>query len=106
MHIVINDYKFASTTVPGTYYPFASAGDCESPSCSSAYRAGFFQIDISGTNFRLPKSIQYSFYNYPSCTRKLFDPTMDERRQRWSAKCGGYCGQCTPTAIYLESIQN
>lgn len=106
MNIVIDDYKFASTTVPSAYHPFASAGDCESPGCSSAHRSGSFQVDISGTNFRLPQSIQYNFNNYPPCTVKLFDPTMDESRQRWSAKCGGHCGRCTPTPIHLELIQN
>ena len=106
MHIVTNDYKFATTDVPGVYHPFASAGDCHSPECLSHYKKGHFQIDFSGTKFRLPQSIQYWIHSYPPCNKKLFNPTMDGNRQRWSAKCGGACGICRPNAdvIHVELI--
>ena len=106
MHIVTNDYKFATTDVPGVYHPFASAADCHSVVCLPDYKKGHFQIDISGTKFRLPQSIQYLFGSYPACNMKLFNPTMDENRKRWSAKCGGACGYCAPNAhiIHVELI--
>ena len=98
MHIVTNDYKFA-TNVSGVYHPFASAGDCHSRECLPDKKVGNFQVDISGTKFILPQSIQYDFNDsHPECNRKLYNATMDENRQRWSAKCGGYCGACTPFA--------
>ena len=97
MYIVTNDYKFATTDVPGVHHPFASAGDCHARTCSSDYKKGHFQVDISGTKFSLPQSIQYDFNDaHPECNQKLYNATMDENRQRWSAKCGGYCGYCTP----------
>ena len=99
MHIVTNDYKFATTDFPGVYHPFASAGDCVSRECSTAYKKGHFQVDISGTKFSLPQAIQYHFNGtYPECNKKLHNATMEENRQRWSAKCGGYCGYCTTAA--------
>ena len=107
MHIVTNDYKFAITDVPGVYHPFASARDCYSRNCTTAGKRGHFQIDISGTKFSLPQSIEYDFnYSHPECNRKLYNETMDENRQRLSAKCGGYCGDCKPAAhiIHVELI--
>ena len=108
MQIVTNDYKFATTDVPGVYHPFASAADCHSHVCLSDRKKGHFQIDISGTKFRLPpaQSIQYWFHSWPKCNEKLFSPTMDDNRQRWSAKCGGNCGTCRPNAsiIHVELI--
>ena len=97
MHILANNYKFATTDVPDVYHPFASAGDCHSRSCTSPYKRGHFQVDFSGTKFSLPQSIQYDFNEaFPPCNRKLHVPTMDKNRQRWSPKCGGFCGACTP----------
>ena len=106
MHIVANCYKFATTDVPGVYHPFASAGDCYSRQCFSDKKKGRFQIDISGTKFSLPQSIQYEFDCHPQCNRKLYNATMDKNRQRWSAKCGGFCGDCSPAAhiIHVELI--
>ena len=99
MHIVTNDYKFATTDDSSVYHPFASAGDCHSRECLSDHKKGHFQVDISGTKFSLPQSIQYDFNEaHPECNRKLYSKTMDENRQRWSAKCGGFCGDCTPFA--------
>ena len=107
MHIVTNDYEFATTDIPGVYHPFASAGDCYSRQCFSHKKKGHFQIDISGTKFSLPQSIEYDFNEaHPECNRQLYNATMDENRQRWSAKCGGYCGDCKPDAntIRVELI--
>ena len=106
MHIVTNDYKFA-TNVSGVYHPFASAGDCRSRECLPDKKVGNFQVDISGTKFSLPQSIQYDFNEaFPECNRKLYNATMDENRQRLSAKCGGYCGDCKPDShiIHVELI--
>ena len=105
MHIVTNDYKFA-TNVSGVYHPFASAGDCHSRNCDSLHRWGHFQVDISGTKFSLPQAIQYEFDCHPECNRKLYNAIMDENRQRLSAKCGGFCGDCKPVAhiIHVELI--
>ena len=104
MQIVLDDYKFTSSTVPGVNHPFASAGDCISAGCYSSDRIGSFQVDLSGTNFRLQDPITYRFVNYPTCTSQLFDALMEVNRQRWFAKCGGYCGYCEPVAIHLEII--
>ncbi len=104
MEIVLDDYKFTSSTVPGVNHPFASAGDCISVGCSSYHRNGAFQVDLSGTSFRLQEPITYLFVNYPSCTAKLFDARMEVNHQRWSAKCGGHCGYCKPVAVHLEII--
>ena len=102
MEIALDDYKFASTNAAGVFHEFASAGDCVSTTCDASSRTGKFQVDLSGTTFRMLEPIKYRFRNYPKCTRKVFDPVMEGNRQRWSGKCGGYCGNCSPVAVYLE----
>ena len=101
MKIVTNDYRFATTNVPGVYHRYASAGDCKSHGCTNP-RSGIFQVDISGTSFRLQLTIPYKYIAYPACAQKLFSPTMDASRLRWSATCGGRCGSCTPEYLHLE----
>jgi hypothetical protein len=101
MKIVTDDYRFATTNVPGVYHEYASAADCKSYSCTNP-RSGIFHVDISGTSFRLPSTIPYIPRGYPSCMAELFNPTMDASRLRWSAMCGGRCAQCLPEYLYLE----
>ena len=100
MEIVLDDYTYTSTNKPGVYYAFATAGDCISAGCDASSRIGEFKVDLSYTTFRMVQPIEYQFYNFPPCTRKVFNPIMED--QRWSGKCGGYCGLCKPVAIYLE----
>jgi hypothetical protein len=102
MEIALDDYKFASTNAAGVFHEFASAGDCVSYTCDASTRTGKFQVDFSATTFRMLDPVHYQFSNYPICTAKVFNPVMEENRQRWSGKCGGHCGLCTPLAIYLE----
>jgi hypothetical protein len=102
MEIALDDYKFASTNAPGVFHQFGSAGDCASSACDASSRKGQFQVDLSGTTFRMLEPIKYQFHSYPECTAKVFDPVMEGNRQRWSGMCGGGCGNCSPVAIYLE----
>ena len=101
MTVVTNDYRFATTNVAGVYHPYASAADCISYFCTSS-RSGTFNVDLSGTSFRLPSPIPYNIHAWPACANKLFSPTMDTARLRWSAKCGGRCSMCTPKYLKLE----
>ena len=101
MKVVTNDYRFATTNVAGIYHPYASAADCKSYGCTNS-RSGTFKVDLSGTSFRLPSTISYKTNAYPSCAKKLFSPTMDIARLRWSAKCGGRYSRCTPKYLNLE----
>ena len=101
MQIVTNDYRFATTNTAGVYHHYASAGDCKSYTCTSL-RSGAFKVDLSGTSFRLPSTIPYKFFSYPSCAKKLFSKSMDSARLRWSATCGGRCGDCRPEYLKVE----
>ena len=101
MRVVINDFRFATTNEAGVYSSYASAGDCKSYTCT-AVRSGMFKVDLSGTSFRLPPIIPYRIGAYPSCAQRIFEPTMDEARLRWSGKCGGRCTGCTPNYLNLE----
>lgn len=101
--VLRDDYRFATSNIIGIFHGFASAADCLSSSCNAASRKGEFGVDVTGTDFHLPQSIPYAFYNYPSCTGKIFYPSMSADRMRWSGKCGGYCGNCWPKEILLGS---
>ena len=58
MALVINDYRFATSNVPGVFRMFATASDCRSSSCYASSRYGSFLVDFSRTSFRLPPSIE------------------------------------------------
>ena len=102
MGVSREDYKFATTDVPGAFHGYASAYDCISSSCNGNTKYGHFNVDITGTSFRLPPSIPYKFKAYPVCVKKIFFPSMSADRLRWSGKCGGSCGHCIPKELLLE----
>ena len=102
MDVVIDDFKFAVSNTPGVFSRYGFAGDCFSASCSGSARKGKFGVDITGTSFRLPSSIPYSFYSYPSCVERVYYPSMSDDRLGWSGMCGGYCGSCWPSQLPLE----
>ena len=96
------DYKFATTDVPGAFHGYASAFDCKSARCDGENRKGHFSVDVTGTSFRLPSSIPYIFHSYPECVKKIYYPSISDDRLRWSGKCGGACGHCAPKELLLE----
>jgi hypothetical protein len=87
--------------MPNAFHRFATAGDCISPYCSDDHRKGNFKVDISGTNFLLPKSIPYSIDAYPPCAERVYNGLVSSNRRQWSGYCGGYCGECWPEVFRL-----
>ena len=63
---------------------------------------GKAEIDLTGTDFRLPTTIPYKIGAWPSCAKVLLHPTMSVDRKKWSVRCGGHCGGCTPDTLSLE----
>ncbi|XP_028417348.1 A disintegrin and metalloproteinase with thrombospondin motifs 20-like [Dendronephthya gigantea] len=97
-----DDYFFTTTNYPGSAKtPYASASDCYSYSCSVDNRKGSFKVDLTGTSFHLPNAIAYGFNSYPSCVKKVYAASMSSDNLRWSGKCGGYCGECSPKSFSL-----
>ena len=102
LSVNITDFRFASTTIPNLFHGFATAGDCLSSACSETDKSGNFKVDFNGTNFLLPSSIPYSFHAHPPCFHSVYKAVMSSDRQQWSGFCGGQCGKCWPTKLYLQ----
>lgn len=102
MNVLRGNFKFAVSNIPGVFHSYGAAADCFTSSCDAGTKRGRFEMDITGTSFRLPSSIPYSFISFPSCASNVFYPSMSADRLRWSGKCGGYCGSCWPTQLSLE----
>ena len=104
LEVDIKDSRF-SVQIVGTYIrPYGNAAGCKYHSCS-AYRTtmvGKTEADLTGTDFKFPPSIPYSIGAWPSCAKILVDPTMSADRKKWSVKCGGHCGSCTPKPLILH----
>jgi hypothetical protein len=101
MSVNINDFRFATASIPNVFHRFAAAGDCFSAHCSEDGTKGNFKVDISGTNFLLPNSIPYTFHAVPECAHRIYKESMSSDRRQWSGYCGGYCGDCWPEVFRL-----
>ena len=105
LEVDISDSRF-SVQIVGTYIrKYGSAADCKyHSSCFGyqTYKAGKAVADLIGTDFKFPSSIPYSIGSWPSCAKILVDPTMSADRKKWSVKCGGHCGGCTPKPLILH----
>ena len=76
-----------------------SAGSC---GVYTTRKYGKAEIDLTGTDFRLPTTIPYEIRGWPACAKVLLDPTMSVDRKKWSVRCGGHCGFCIPAFLVLE----
>ncbi|XP_046861246.1 A disintegrin and metalloproteinase with thrombospondin motifs 20-like [Xenia sp. Carnegie-2017] len=103
LRVDLYDFKFAKSTAPGVFHPYGSAGDCKTLYCK--HPSGSFSVNLTGTNFKLPSTIQYKYIAWRPCARKVFTPQMDEAKQVWTGACGCDCGNCTPIALKL-SVNN
>ena len=105
LEVDITDSRF-SVQIVGTYTrPYGSANGCKYHSSCSAYQTtmvGKTEADLTGSDFKFPSSIPYSIGTWPSCAKILVDPTMSADRKKWSVKCGGYCGGCSPKPLILH----
>ena len=101
MSVDINDFRFATASTPNVFDRFAAAGDCHSTNCAADHRKGNFKVDISGTNFLLPKTIPYLYTGYPECVKGVHKGLMSSDHRQWSGYCGGFCGKCWPEVFRL-----
>ena len=69
---------------------YGGAGDCSCEFCAT----GKFKIDLSGTPFRIPKTVLWNKWGYKSGIKYF----MQRYDQIVSATCGGSCGGCEPTS--------
>ena len=105
LEVDITDSRFSVQIVGINIRPYGSAHDCKyHSSCSGyqTYKAGIAVADLTGTDFKFPSSIPYNIGSWPSCAKVLVDPTMSADRKKWSVKCGGHCGGCSPKPLILH----
>ena len=69
---------------------YGGAGDC----LGSFSATGKFKIDLSGTLFRIPKTVLWKKNGYKTKIKDFMQLTD----QIVSATCGGYCGGCNPAS--------
>ena len=68
---------------------YGGAGDCK-----FGY-TGKFQINLSGTLFKIPSKISWKAEGYQSQVWKM-NRSIDGKTV--SVSCGGYCGRCNPSS--------
>lgn len=94
MTIIPDDYLFAESN--GVPIPFGSAGDCFSANQDPSCRKGSFMIDLSASGLKIGASVKWQMQD---STLAIAD-FQNDRGIRVSAKCGGWCGRCTPAPSF------
>ncbi|XP_048580125.1 uncharacterized protein LOC5504243 isoform X2 [Nematostella vectensis] len=89
--IKADDFQFA--TKIGNSVNYGVAGDCYSSTAENC-RKGRFQIDLTGTGFRIKDTVHWQHIGSPSEIKNTLD--IDAERRSVYAECGGYCGECRP----------
>lgn len=115
LQVIEDDFQFADTN--GRQQSFASAGDCYSNTGNCPQ--GDFSINLDGTGFRIRPSTQWEtkgqnpamqfvikvsnycvtlvLINATSRTNHMMLFQLEPPYQRVRARCGGYCGSCSPS---------
>ena len=88
-----DDYAFADTE-SGSVVPYGTAGDCFSMNPGNC-RKGSFMIDLTDTGLKVDDKVRWENQGYPSDI-KIQEFTKEMQGMVISAKCGGWCGRCTP----------
>lgn len=103
MKILSNVFTFAQTQ-GGKDIPYGKAGDCYSKNSGNC-RKGQFKVDLSGTRLRVRDDVNWKFSGWPkNLTMQDYQKSPDGAVV--SAKCGGWCGSCSPSQgfIVLEPL--
>lgn len=95
LSVVPDDYQFADTLPGGTNVPYGTAGDCFSMNPGSC-RKGSFSVDLRDTELRVRDEVKWKNQGYPSDIQ-MQEFTVREAGFVITAKCGGWCGRCSPT---------
>ena len=103
MKFISDDFTFAQSG-EGKDVAYGTAGDCFSVNPGKC-RKGSFKVDLRGTSLRVRDHVTWSFQGFPMGFQ-IQDYNRSEGGAAVSAKCGGWCGRCTPTkgAIFVESL--
>lgn len=103
MKILSNVFTFAQTQ-GGKDIPYGKAGDCYSKNSGNC-RKGQFKVDLSGTRLRVRNDVNWKLSGWPkNLTMQDYQKSPDGAVV--SAKCGGWCGSCSPSQgfIILEPL--
>ena len=101
--VVSDDYEFAESESGGTAVPYGTAGDCFSMNIGNC-RKGSFLIDLTDTGLKVDDKVRWENQGYPMDI-KMQEFTKEEQGRIISAKCGGWCGRCTPVgSLTLQQI--
>ena len=103
MRLIRNDFTFSTSDRTGKQIEFGYAGDCWSMNYGPC-RRGHFKINLSGTGLRINPTVRWQQVGSPpGVAMREFVRSKDGTVV--SAKCGGRCGFCQPTADLLVEQQ-
>ena len=91
--VISDDYQFAYTE-SGSAVAYGTAGDCFSMNPGNC-RKGSFLIDLTDTGLKVNDKVRWENQGYPSDI-KMQEFAKEKHGTVISAKCGGWCGRCTP----------
>jgi len=92
-----DDFTFSETSY-GNQISFGTAGDCYS---DQGCPQGRFNINLSGTNFRVSQNTSWGVSGFFTRVNVRFNSD----RTQVNGRCGGYCGRCSADdsiGLYLD----
>ena len=101
--VISDDYEFADSESGGIDVPYGTAGDCFSMNPGNC-RKGSFLIDLTDTGLKVNDKVTWANQGYP-WDIKIQEFTKKQQGMVISAKCGGWCGRCTPIGpLVLQQV--
>lgn len=102
LSVVVDDYQF--TVMEGMAVPYGSAGDCFSMNPHGNCRKGSFMVDLTDTGLKVHDKVRWKNQGYPSDV-EIHNFTIQKQGMIITAKCGGWCGRCTPVGpLMLQQV--
>ena len=103
--VISDDYEFADSESGGAVVPYGTAGDCFSMNPGNC-RKGSFLIDLTDTGLKVNDKVRWTNQGHPSDI-KIQEFAKKGQGMIVSAKCGGWCGRCTPVGpLVLQQVCN
>lgn len=103
--VIPDDFEFTESENGGTIIPYGTAGDCFSMNPGNC-RKGSFLIDLTDTGLKVNDQVRWTHQGYPSDI-KIQEFTKKDQGMIISAKCGGWCGRCSPVGpLVLQQVCN
>ena len=101
--VISDDNTFEHGNSGDNVVPYGTAGDCFSMNSGNC-RQGSFMIDLTDTGLKVHDKVRWKNQGYPSDIQ-IQEFTKKKKGMVVSAKCGGWCGRCSPVGpMYLQQV--